>query len=88
MTNCMMDRFGTPAFAWFCCMVYVCFILNHSVDPHANDGTLTLLMMSNFEMTDISRLLVFTFWQPVYVLLDEKEQHFPSKSKEVQDRFV
>ena len=61
-------------------MVYVCFILNHLVDPHIGDGTLTLLMMLNFEMTNISPLLVFAFWQPVYVLLDE--------SKEVCSRFV
>merc|ERR1711884_416456 len=39
-------------------------------------------------MTDISPLLLFIFWQPVYVLLDEKEQHFPSKSKEVCGHFV
>ena len=88
MTNCMMDCFGAPAFTWFCCMIYVCFILNHSVDPNIGDGTLRPLMMSNFEMTDISLLLFFIFWQPVYVLLDDKEQHFPSKSKEVFGRFV
>ena len=83
-----MNCFGAPAFTWFCCMVYVCFILNHSVDSHIGDGTLTLLMMLNFEMTDISLLLIFTFWQPVHVLLDEKEQHFPSKFKEVRGHFV
>ena len=88
MTNWMMDRFGAPAFTWFCCMAYVCYILNNLVDPHIGDGTLTPLMMSNFEMTDISPILVFTFWQPVYVLLDEKEQHFPSQSKEVRGHFV
>ena len=83
-----MDCFGAPAFTWFCCMVYVCFILNHLVDPHIGDESLTPLMMLNFEMTDTSPLLVFTFCQPVYVLLDEKEQHFPSKLKEVCSRFV
>ena len=45
-------------------------------------------MMSCFEMSDISPLLVFTFWQPVYVLLDDKEQAFQGKSKEVRGRFV
>ena len=39
-------------------------------------------------MSDISPMLVFTLWQPVYVLLDNKEQAFPSKSKEVRGRFV
>ena len=45
-------------------------------------------MMSNFEMTDISPLLVFSFWQPVYVLKDKKERTFPSKSTKVRGRFV
>ena len=69
-------------------MSWVCVILNHSVDPSIGDGTMTPLMMSTFNMTDISPLLVFTFWQPVYVLLDAKEQSFPGKSKEVCGRFV
>ena len=84
----MMDRFGAPAITWFLCMTYVCHILNNSVDPHIGDGTLTPLMMSNFEMSDISPMLVFTFYQPVYVLFDEKDQHFPSQSKEVRGHFV
>ena len=88
MTNRMMDRFAVPAVLWFLCMTYVCYILNNSVDPHIGDGTLTPFIMSNFEMSDISPILVFTFYQPVYVLLDEKEQHFPNKSKEVRGHFA
>ena len=45
-------------------------------------------MLLCFEMSDISPLLVFTFWQPVYILLDDKEQAFLGKSKEVRGRFV
>ena len=88
MTNCMMDRFGCLGNVWFLCMEYVCFILNHSVDSSVGDGSMTPLMLSCFEMSDISPLLVFTFWQPVYVLLDDKEQGFLGKSKEVCGRFV
>jgi hypothetical protein len=39
-------------------------------------------------MTDISPLLYFYFWQPVYFLVDESEQHFPGKSKELRGRWV
>jgi hypothetical protein len=37
---------------------------------------------------DISPLLYFYFWQPVYFLVDESEQHFPCKSKELRCRWV
>lgn len=84
-----MDCFICPDRVWFVCMVYVCFILNHSVDTIIGDGIMTPLMMYCLEMSNISPLLlIFTFWQPVYVLLDEKEQSFPGKSKEVCSRFV
>jgi hypothetical protein len=39
-------------------------------------------------MTYISPLLYFYFWQPVYFLVDEPEQHFPGKSKELYGRWV
>jgi len=39
-------------------------------------------------MTDVSPLLHFAFWQPVYFLLDEKEQSFPGKSKELRDHWA
>ena len=84
----MIDCFAVPVYGWFLCMVWACFLLNHSVETSVRTGLLTPLMMSNFEMTDISALLVFSFWQPVYVLKDEKECTFPSKSTEVHGCFV
>jgi hypothetical protein len=39
-------------------------------------------------MTDISPLLYFYFWEPVYFLMDESEQSFPGKSKELRGRWV
>ena len=39
-------------------------------------------MMACFSYTDISILLNFYFWQPVYYLLDPTEQAFPGKLKE------
>jgi hypothetical protein len=39
-------------------------------------------------MTDISPLLYFYFWQPVYFLEDGSQQSFPGKSKELCGRLV
>lgn len=88
MTNQIMDWMNVPAYCWFLCIGWVYVILNHFVHPSIGDEKMTPLMMSTFNMTDISPLLVFTFWQPVYVLLDAKEQSFPGKSKEVCGHFV
>ena len=88
LTNRLMDRFGVPASRWFLCMSYICFILNHTVDPNLGDGTMTPHMMATFEQSDVSPILCFHFWQPVYCLEDESLQHFPSKSKELRGRFV
>ena len=58
-TNRTMDRSGCPATAWFLCLVYVCFCLNHCVDPNLGDGTKSPLMMANFVQNDISPLIFF-----------------------------
>ena len=44
--------------------------------------------MSCIEMINIIPFLVLTFWQQVYLLLYEKDQHFSRKSKEVCLHFV
>ena len=46
------------------------------------------LMMANFVQNDISPLIFFYFWQPVYYLLDAEEQSFPGKSKEMRARWA
>ena len=37
--NRTMDRSGAQPAAWFLCLVYICFCLNHCVDPNLGDGT-------------------------------------------------
>ena len=44
--------------------------------------------MANFVQNDISPLIFFYFWQPVYYLLDAEEQSFPGKSKEKRARWA
>jgi hypothetical protein len=83
-----MDRSGCPPYIWFLALSYVIFCLNHCVDPNLADDTKSSLQVATFLMTDISPLLYFYFWQPVYFLVDESEQHFPGKSKELRGRWV
>ena len=87
-TNRVMDRSGCPPYIWFLALSYVIFCLNHCVDPMLGDGTKSPLQIATFQMTDISPLLYFYFWEPVYFLLDEKERKFPGKSKECRGHWV
>ena len=45
-------------------------------------------MMACFVHNDISVLLNFYFWQPVYYLLDPEDQSFGVKSKEKRARWA
>jgi hypothetical protein len=83
-----MDCSGCPPYIWFLALSYVIFCLNHCVDPNLADGTKSPLQVAIFLMTDISPSLYFYFWQPVYFLVDESEQHFSGKSKELRGRWV
>jgi hypothetical protein len=83
-----MDRSGCPPYIGFLALSYVIFCLNHCVDPNLADGTKSPLQVTTFLMTDISPLLYFYFWQPVYILEDKSKQSFPGKSKELRGRWV
>jgi hypothetical protein len=83
-----MDRSGCPPYILVLALLYVILILNHCVDPNLVDGTKSCLQVAMFLMTDISPLLYFYFWQPVYLLVDESEHYFPGKSKELRGRWV
>ena len=83
-----MDRSGAPPAAWFLCLVYICFCHNHCIDPNLGDRTKPPLMMANFVQNNISPLIFFFFWQPVYYLLDADEQLLPGKSEEMRSRWA
>ena len=67
----------------FLALSYVIFCLNNYVDPSLADGSKSPLQVATFLMTDISPLLYFYSWEPVYFLLDESEQSFQGKLKEL-----
>ena len=76
-SNRIMDRVGAPAFTWLLCLLYVCYLLNHTYNDTINDVPLNALTGTTI---DISPLLRFHFWQKVYY--KKEENTFPSESPE------
>jgi hypothetical protein len=83
MTNTLLDRSGSPASTWLLCLLYVCFILNHTVCGAHNDIPMTRLTGSTH---DISPLLRFYWWEDVLYHIDDSA--FPSESREGRGNFV
>ena len=77
-TNTVRNRSGAPANCWLLCLIYVCYLLNH-IDSTALDGKIPLLALTGIT-PDISIILLFTFYQPVFYAT--YDQHFPSESEE------
>ena len=73
-----MNRCGSPANCWLLCLIYVCYLLNH-IACTALDGKIPLLALTGIT-PDISIILLFTFYQPVFYAI--YDQHFPSESEE------
>ena len=59
-------------------VIYVCYILNHIACGTLN-GSIPLLVLYGIT-PDISIMILFTFYQPVFYATHN--QHFPSESKE------
>ena len=77
-TNTVMNRSGAPANCWILCLIYVCYLLHH-IACTALDGKIPLLALTGIT-PDISIILLFTFYQPVFYAT--YDQHFPSESEE------
>ena len=77
-TNTVMNRSGAPANCWLLCLIYVCYLLNR-IACNALDGMIPLLPLTGIT-PDISIILLFTFYQPVFYAT--YDQHFPSESEE------
>ena len=90
-TNNVLDRTGAPAFAWLLALTYVCYVLNHTA--HESLNWQTPLFYLTGHTTDISVLLQFQFWEPVYFATADKLKYegkpsFPSDVAEAKGRFV
>jgi len=71
-------RYHSPANTWFLCLQYVTSILNFMYSEKIKCTPLFALMEST---NDISMLLYFHFWEPVYFRTGEK-LIFPSELRE------
>ena len=71
-------RSGAPPNCWILCLIYVCYLLNH-IAWTALDGKIPLFALTGIT-PDISIILLFTFYQPVFYAT--YDQHFPSEREE------
>ena len=77
--NNIMNRVGAPAELWLLCLEYVCYLLNHLSCPSLG-GVCPITFLTG-QIPDISALLQYHFYEPVYYL-GGTGQEFPSKSEE------
>ena len=73
---------------WFYAMLLVIFCLNNIVDPNLACGTQSPIAFSTGNLNDISPMLQFSFWEPVYYLSDPTDRQFPGTSDEKRGHYV
>ena len=87
-TNTVMNTSGCTACCWLLCLQYICVVLNHM----ASRTLQGLCPVQALEGTtpDISFLLHFSFYEPVYYRIDSSEPdlNFPSSSNEKKGYWV
>ena len=87
-TNTVMNTSGCPACCWLLCLQYICVVLNHLASPTLQG----ICPVQDLEGTtpDISFMLHFSFYEPVYYRIDSSEPdfHFPSPSNEKKGYWV
>ena len=80
----LLNLTGAPPSCWLLALSYVCFVLNHTAVGSLNWRT--PIEKLNGSTPDISSILCFRFWEPVYFKLDDSD--FPSESTERGGHFV
>ena len=83
-----MNTSGCPACCWLLCLQYICVLLNHLASPTLQG----ICPVQALEATtpDISFMLHFSFYEPVYYRIDSSEPdlNFPSSSYEKKGYWV
>jgi hypothetical protein len=77
MANTILDCTGSPAFLWLLCLGYVWFLLNNVAASGTGAVPIQVLTGST---NDISPLLYFRWYEPIYYKLDDSD--FPLDSRE------
>jgi len=82
--NNVLNCTGTPAFTWLLCLLWVSFVLNHLATESLHYHTPMEVLTGS--TPDISPILQFHFWEPVYYALEDAS--FPSDANEKSGHFV
>ena len=87
-TNTIMNTSGSPACCWLLVLQYICVVLNHLASPTLQ-GICPVQPLEG-ATPDISFMLHFSFYEPVYSRIDSSEPdfHFPSSSNEKKGHWV
>ena len=87
-TNTVMNTSGCPACCWLLCLQYICVVLNHLASPTLQ-GICPVQALAG-ATPDISFMLHFSFYEPVYYRIDSSEPvlNFPSSSNEKKSYWV
>ena len=72
-----MNRYGAPVNCWLLYLIYVCYLLNH-ISCAALDGKIPLFALTGIT-PDISIILLFTFYQPVFYATYDQNFHLRVK---------
>ena len=86
LSNHMLDRTGAPAKLWLLCVTFIVYLLNR-----LSSETLawkTPLEVATGQQPDISALLAFRWYEPVYYKSYDPSSSFPSSSSEKLGRIV
>ena len=87
-TNTVMNTSGCPAFCWLLCLQYICVVLDHLAFPTLQ-GICPVQALQG-TTPDVSFMLHFSFYEPVYYRIDSSEPdlNFPSSSNEKKGYWV
>ena len=77
-TNTVMNTSGCPACCWLLCLQYICVVLHHLASPTLQ-GICPVQALGG-TTPDVSFMLHFSFYEPVYYRIDSSEPdlNFPS----------
>ena len=84
IANTLLDHTGAPPMPWLLALMHACLILN--LTANASIGYAISLQLLTGVTPDISPILQFDWYEPVY--FKTEESHFPSMSKKKSGRFV
>src|SRR5688572_19173173 len=84
LANTLLDFIGASQSLWLLALAYVCLNMNHTANASIGNAIPIQVLMG--ASPDISAILQFDFYEPVYYKTEES--HFPSMSNEKFGRFV